>query len=227
VVQNRDTLTVRRWGTGDFAAALLRDGELVAGIGALRICHLEPRLRLDEDPRADEVRLYHLPSLLDDPETTLVWLHLSDPHLEQKIAGMSELRTARVVVAIAGSDPTERQRLNHRVAQIRMAVMSAQYEDVDARFANQEDWLEYLRRLPRVRPEDLWIRFTLGGASTVVREGEYAFQYPWHLFVHSVHRPGVPGELSQLAVAREDPALDKDVIVSSTKAIAARDLEIR
>ena len=49
---------------------------------------------------------------------------------------------------------------------------------------------------------------------------------PWHLFVQAVYRWGLPGELSQFAVARAHPRRGEEVIVSSAQAIASGAIEI-
>jgi hypothetical protein len=91
----------------------------------------------------------------------------------------------------------------------------------------KDDWLHYLRSLPRTRPTDLWLRISVDGVSTILQEGAYVFARPWHLFVQNVFRPGLPGEWSQLAVARDHPALTREIVIESTQTIASRRIEIR
>ncbi len=77
------------------------------------------------------------------------------------------------------------------------------------------------------RPRDLWLRIAIGGFSTVVKEGEYAFIEPWHLTVRKVYEPGDPGESSQLAVVRHDPAITKESVIESAELMAAGGMELR
>jgi hypothetical protein len=80
--------------------------------------------------------------------------------------------------------------------------------------------------LPLRYSGDLYIRFGLNGALHDVHEGEYAFTTPWHLFIEKVFTPGIPGEWSQLAIAREHPTVTAQMIVDSTKDIASRRIDI-
>jgi hypothetical protein len=118
--------------------------------------------------------------------------------------------------------------MNHRVSAFRLSSEGGRwFVDVDERFTSQEQWLAYLRALPKRRPNDLWIRFTFKDASIVLREGEYGFTNPWHLFVRRVFTPGLPGQLSQLAIVRNHPAVSKEMVIESARMIASGLIEIR
>ena len=60
------------------------------------------------------------------------------------------------------------------------------------------------------------------GSTLMYTKVKYTFRAPWHLFVAKVFTPGIPGELSQLAVGREHPMLTAQMVVSiSTRLIAS------
>jgi hypothetical protein len=99
---------------------------------------------------------------------------------------------------------------------------SCRYIDVDERFATVEQWMEHVRGLPARRPHDLWIRVTVDPVATVLRDDEYAFVPPWHLFVLKVFRYGIPGEWSHLAIVREAPGVNKQTVIESTELVASR-----
>ena len=85
--------------------------------------------------------------------------------------------------------------------------------------ATQRD--PHRRVLPSVRPTDLYVRITVDGVTAQLREGEYAFNEPWHLFVAKVFTRGLPGEFSQLAIARDHHALTARMLMDSTLALSS------
>jgi len=121
--------------------------------------------------------------------------------------------------------------MNHRVSELHRPLphgrSSCRYVDVDARFNTREEWLDYLRTIPKSRPDDLWLRINIGVTSTTLGQGAYAFVDCWHLFVRKVHEPGLPGQLSQLGIARSHPAMTQTALIESMQAIASREIEIR
>ena len=227
VVEDGDLLCVSRGGTTDLSATLCRSNYLVMGLGAVAHRRLGPGVTIQEDPRANDVDLYHLTTTLDRPDTTLVWLDSSDPHVDEALSELSRPPGTGLVIAIAGPDSEERRQLNWRAAALASgAHTSCEFVDVDSRFTTRETWLDYLRQLPKTRPRDLSIRFGFDGQDIDVREGEYAFREPWHLFVAKVYTPGIPGEWSQLAVARKHRVLTAQMVVDSTELIASGQLQI-
>ena len=218
--QNGDELVVYRRGTGDCGVELRTGRELRAGLGAIRGGE---SIQIEEDPRADETQLYHLAASLEAVDTALIWLDVSDPNCEAVVASIKEVPARRLIIAIAGPNIDERRRMNHRVAKgpLPPGRGSCSYVDVDGRFTSRDQWLSYLRSLPTSRPTDLWIRFTASARSILVREGEYAFMQPWHLFVQRVSTPGLPGQLSQLAIVRQHAAVSREMVIESAHAIAA------
>jgi hypothetical protein len=227
VVEEDDVLRVCRWGTGDLALTLHRRGEPQVGLGAISSVDLGQDIGIDEDPRVNETCLYGVLGWLSRPGTALFWLDTSDPHLESVIQELSTTPALRLAVAIAGPDPGQRRRLNNRVAGGRAhGRASCWYFDVDGRFTSREQWLDYLRSLPETRPPDLWVRIAVGGVATVLREDEYAFSSPWHLFVWRVFRDGIPGELSRLAMVREHDAITRSIVIESTVLLGSGDLSI-
>lgn len=226
VARHGDVLTVYRTGTGDCGVELRTGGELKTSLGAVRG---DEAIRIEEDPRAHETRLYGVAAILDADDTSLVWVGGSDPPHESVIRRIQGLPAGRWVIAIAGQDPEARRRMNHRISAIRLPPEGGArwYVDVDERFTSRDKWLSYLRSLPKRRPNDLWIRFTAGNVSITLKEGDYGFMDPWHLFVQRVFTPGLPGELSQLAIVRSHPTVNKEMVIESAQTIASRPMEIR
>jgi hypothetical protein len=99
------------------------------------------------------------------------------------------------------------------------------FVDVESRFTSREQWQNHLQELRKVR-QDLYIRLVINGSHVEVREGQQAFKKPWHLFVEKLYRPGIPGELSQMGVACEHPAVTPTMVVDSTKQIASGTIDI-
>jgi hypothetical protein len=228
VIHEGDVLSVLRGGTTDLGLALTRSDEFIIGLGAIDARRLRPGITIEEDPRAAESDLYHLAEKLDDPETTLAWLDASDPHADAALERLPHLPGRRLVVAVTGKTPEERREVIHRAAEPPLGPThgSHEYLDVPPEFTTPEQWVAYLRQLPKTRPRDLYIRFNLEDHSVDVREGEYAFSKPWHLYVAKVHKPGIPGEWSQLGIAREHPAITRAILVESTNLIATRVIDI-
>jgi hypothetical protein len=184
-------------------------------------------MTVHEDPRAAEVNLSRVIKTIDRPDTTLVWLDPADPNFEATINTLPELPGERLVIAITGRNAEERRQVNWRVAGSPFSThASREFVSVEPRFANCEQWLAYLRQLPRVRPHDLYLRFRFDGEDIDVCEGEQAFKRPWHLFVAKVYTPGLPGEWSQLAIVREHRAIDIQMVIDSTRMVASGHIEL-
>lgn len=229
VAREGDVLTIYRAGTGDLAATLVRGDDLQLHVGSISAALANTGIVIEEDPRAQEVQLYGILRSVADPDTSLIWVDASDPQQrEPAIQAIHRSRAKRLIIAVAGEDPAERRRVNHRLADTGAPLprgrSSCWYVDVDARFRSREAWLDYLHGLPESRPTDLWIRFATGGTSTVVGEGECAFTDPWHLFVARVFRPGLPGELSRFAIARNHAAISNEM-VSAASAMMRLEIE--
>lgn len=231
VLEAGDVLKLSRHATGDLAVSVHSGESLKISLGAVGPYHLSPEISVEEDPRAHETSLFDVVRSLDEPDTTLIWLNVSDVDHEASVRAIEQAPPGRLVIAIAGPDPDERRRMNRRVSESDRPLppgrSSCRYVDVDARFRTREEWLEYLRILPKTRPDDLWLRINIGETATTVCEGAYSFVAPWHLFVRKVYKPGVPGECSQLGIARTSPAITQTALIESTNAVASRGIEIR
>ena len=222
-----DRLRLRRGGTGDIGITLVRNDAFILGLGAVVGLPLAPSMTVHEDPRAAEVDLYHVIRTIDRPGTTLVWLDPADQNFETTINSLRQLPGERLVVAITGPSAGERRAVNRRVAGPPFSShASREFVDVEPRFATCEQWVAYLRQLPKVRPNDLYLRFSFEGGDIDVREGEQAFKRPWHLFVAKVQTPGLPGEWSQLAIVREHHAIDIQTVIDSTRMVASGHIEM-
>ena len=196
-------------------------------LGAVRPGAIGDGNTFTEDSRAHEVSLYGVRNSLDDPNWLFVWLNTSEADIATLAGRVESVEGKRLLIAIAGEDPKARHELNHRVAtpsrhnHPRSACL---YVDVDERFATREQWLAYIRQLPQTRPLDLHINFQLGTVSKVVLEHEYVCQTPWHLFVQRVYTPGLPGDLSQLAIVREHRGVTREMVLEAARAISSRSI---
>ena len=130
----------------------------------------------------------------------------------------------KLVIAYRARNRDESTALNHRIFEksLNMRNWSAVVTlvEADARFRTPDLWLDYVRAQPAERPSDLVVRFAVAGVQVELREGEYEFLSPWHFYVNRIRRFGIPGEWSQLGVAREHPRLTEDSIRESTNRIA-------
>lgn len=222
VAEDGDLLRVARFGTGDFAATLFRRGHLVIGLGALLATPLGDAISIEEDPRAHEVRFYHLATDIHRPGTIVAWIDSADPNVDAAIQRLAQLPGNRSIIAIAGTDPVRQMEVHHRVAgQSLGGHSSREYVAVPSRFSTRAEWYSYLEQLPKSRPTDMYVRFRLGGLEVDVREDRYAFSSPWHLHVAKIYRWGTPGEMSQLAIAQSHPALDGRMVMESARQIVS------
>ena len=220
VLEDGDRLRIRRGGTTDIGLTVFRGERFILGVGAIVGMASGPDIALKEDPRAAETMLQGLAAIIDRPDTTLVWLDRSSTEFDSAVEALKRgPKGHRVVVAFKGVDYQTRRNLSE--LRFRPETSSCYYEDVDARFANRDEWLAYLRGLPTSRPTDLYVRFTLDGVASTVREGHHASADSWHMCVAKVFTPGIPGEWSQLGIARQHPALTAEILVDSTNAIAS------
>jgi hypothetical protein len=230
VLRDGDRPVVWRAPTADLAVTLVRDRDPIAGFGAVT-GRFAPEIGSVEDPRVFEERLYYVKRLLADRETTFVWLHVADPGLDDLVERLPDIATGgRLAVAIAGGDAGARRRLNQRITDPRRRrpkVSSAAFFDVDSRFDSEAQWRAYVCSLPSRRPDDVFVRFTIDGIDLDLREGDYREHLPWQLHVRTVHRQGVPGELSQVAIVQASLGLTREAIVDVTARIASRRITLR
>lgn len=225
VASEGDHLIARRTGTGDCGVELRRGGELKVGLGAVQG---DEWLAVQDDPRAHDSSLSRMAAILDRPDTSLVWVDAADRDHEALVRRIQGVPPGPLVVAIAGQDAEARRRVNHRLSAIRLPPGSSGrwYVDVDERFTSLEEWLSHVHSIPKRRPDDLWIRFTSRSESITLREGEYGFMDPWHLFVQRVFAPGLPGALSQMAIVRAHPGVNQEMVIASARSIASGRIEI-
>jgi hypothetical protein len=227
VVEQSDVLHIHRGGTAEVGLVLSRQGVLVMALGAVRPGALGDGNTFTEDSRAGEVSLYGVRNSLDDPDWLFVWLNTSEADIETLAGRVDAVEGNRLLIAIAGEDPNARWQLNHRLATPSRGSRhrsACYYIDVDGRFATREQWLAYIRQLPQTRPLDLHIHFQLGTVSKVVLEHEYVSQTPWHLFVQRVYTPGLPGDLSQLAIVREHRGVTREMVLEAARTISSRSI---
>jgi hypothetical protein len=217
-----DRLLVRRGPTGDLGLWVVRQGTRIAGFGAVT-GHFTPTVHATEDPRVFEEHLYHLHKMLADPAVCVVWLDVDDPQCDRLVESIPDLAPGgRMLVLIAGGDAEARRRVNHRVGSSgrKAKASSGRFVDIDARFRTEAEWRAYIEGLPRARPDDVYIRFTIDDVRVDVRERHYAEQPPWQLYVHSVYRQGVPGDLSHVGIVQASLGMTQAAIVETTDQIA-------
>ena len=104
---------------------------------------------------------------------------------------------------------------------------SRRFVDTDSRFADAGQWLAYIRGLPHERPSDLWIRIHIMSAITEIRARTYAYVAPWHMYVEWIREWGLPGELSQFAVVRDQEGVTRSAVIDSTQLMASGRYTIR
>jgi hypothetical protein len=229
ILEKGDVVRLSRYGTADLAISVRNGQDVKIGLGAVGISHLGPRISVEDDTRARETSLLSVIRSLDKPDTTLIWLNVADVDREVARRDIQNAPPGRVVTAIPGPDPDARLQMHPRISDLRGPLppgrSSYRYVNVDARFKTPQEWVQYVHTRPRTRPDDLWLRVNIDGASTTVREGNYALVDPWHIFVQKVYEPGVPGELSQLGIARTSPAITEKALIESTQAVASRRIE--
>ena len=142
-------------------------------LGAAGHMGLGAGIALEEDPRAAEVDLYWLASIVDHPDTTLVWLDRSSSDFESRFEACQHgPMNVRVILAVKDADDLTRKRLNDLMVLGTLSTASCYCEYIDSRFQNGTEWAAYLRGLPKTRPKDLFIRITVDGVTSTVREGE-------------------------------------------------------
>ena len=220
IAREGDRLEVARGGTAEIAVALFRGEDLQIAAGALTELDLSGVGILEEDPRGQDEALYGIDEWLAAPGCELVWVN-ADDDAERAVAKVSAAGGRDLVIAIAGRDAVARRNLNRRLASPFLGRGSRRFADVDERFTHPEQWLDYIRSLPRKLPPDLWLKLRIGSTVVTLHEGKYVVASPWQVYLVRVSRDGIPGSRSQLGIARENPALTREVLLESTDLIAA------
>jgi len=223
VLDDGDRLLVRRGATADLGLWVIRQDRRVAGFGAVT-GHFTPTVHAAEDPRVFEEPLYHLHHMLTDPAVCVVWLDVADPQCDHLVDSIPDMAPGgRMLVLMAGGDADARRRVHGRVGSTRrgLKASSAQFVNVGDGFRTEAEWRGYIDGLPKARPDDVYIRFTIDGVAVDVRERQYAERPPWQLYVHNVYRQGVPGELSGVAIVGASIGMTQAAVVETTDQIAA------
>lgn len=228
VIQERDQLSFHRLGTGDMALTIMRNESLVLGIGSLVGLPLGRQIEVEDDIRIKEMDLYDLADDFDtiaDLESHVIWIELGQGHLRAQLETMNRIpRSEHSIVAIKGVLSKEEELivepgLYDKLLTYDIADCTSYYE-VDARFADKQAWINYVKELPRGRPKDLHLSFAIGSERIELCEAEEAFIGEYYARVERVYRRGVPGELSSLAIARMSPGLTKEIVIESSRLMA-------
>lgn len=227
VAADGDRLRVSRCSSGELGVALLRHARVVLALGALPSAP-DANVRVTDDPRVRDERLSMVAAALNGGDQ-LVWLDTRDPRLDSALDALQHRSPHRSVVAIAGPDRESRRALNQRAFAMSRAVGGGRYYvHVDERWATRDEWLAHLRTLPASRPNDLHVRITLDGTDHQLREGEYRFSEPWHLYVQRVGRTALePAEHSLVGIARAHPAVDREALIEAVRTLASAQVGYR
>ena len=226
VAEDGALLRVTRSGTGDLGAEFLRDQQLVLAIGNVDTS-LRGVIGVEYDPRVDDDDLYWVKYVLSKPDTQLVWIDAEQCDLEATRQSFGLSDSGWVQLACRSRSREESLRLNHALLPDRtLARRSHGWADVDPRFKTPDEWVAYIRSLPDERPDDVYVRFDVAGTGVTLREREYAFLEPWHIYLHRIRRRGVPGKTSHMGIARDHSGVDKATVIESTNRIATRSIRI-
>lgn len=225
VIQERDRLCFHRLGTGDLALTILRNESLLLGIGSLVGLPLGRQIEVEDDIRIEEMQLYDLADDFDriaDLESHVIWIELGQGNLRAQLEVMNRIpRSKYSIVAIKGVLSKEGELIVEPGLYDKLLTYdiadSTSYCEVDARFADKQAWINYVKGLPRGGPKDLRLSFAIGSELIELREGEDACIGEYYARVERVYRNGVPGELSCVAIARMSPALTKEIVIESSK----------
>jgi hypothetical protein len=227
VIQERDRLSFHRLGTGDMALTIMRDESLVLGIGSLVGLPLGRQIEVEDDIRIKEMQLYDLADRFPrvaDLESHVIWIELGQGNLQAQLEAMNRIpRSEYSIVAIKGVLSKEEELIVEPGLYDKLLTYdiadSTSYCEVDARFADKQAWINYVKGLPRDGPKDLRLSFAIGSERIELCEAEEAFIGEYYARVERVYRNGIPGELSSLAIARMSPALTKEIVIESSRLI--------
>ena len=161
ITQQGDQLSFHKFGTGDLALTIMRNESPELGIGSLVSLPLRREIQVEEDARIKELWLYNLAcdlDRIDDHESHVIWIDAGKPDLESQLGLMN--RTARsehLIVAIKESISEDGGLLvppsiYDKLLDYDNADCISFYE-VDARFADKDAWLNYIKELPRGAPQ--------------------------------------------------------------------------
>jgi hypothetical protein len=219
VLEDDDAIRYDRDGMGALGLVVTRGDRLVLAIGAVTPRLGDFGLAVETDPRADDVRFYYMRSLLDDPKATLVWLDPGSPEYESQLAELDRIPPHVTMVSIAAraDDWTAAHAVNERALGTRRHRWGMNFERVDTRIRTRDDFVAHLRSLPKRRPDDFFVRFTVEGCSADVREGEGLASGSWLFYVAKVASTESAWTSSQVGVAREHPALTVEALRESVQ----------
>jgi hypothetical protein len=223
VLRDGDELAVHRAGTGDLGAALFRNGELILAVGAVEALVVAAGFRIEIDPRMEETEFPYLAWCATRRDASLIWIDPQSPDLEATLAELDRLPSSiqMINIVVRGDDWAATRSLNQRTMEWRGSAASRSFTRVPLRFRSRDEFLAYIKDLPRGWPLDPSLTIEVDGVRHELREGEYRWAAPWHLYVNLVSRPGIPGDCSQLGFARADPALTAECLIASAKSMAA------
>jgi hypothetical protein len=230
VLQAGDQLSFHRHGTGDYALTIIRNESLILGIGSIAGLPLGKDVQIEEDKRVKDMYLYELANdldRLDDLESQIFWIDAGKGNLETQL---KQIKCAPkhndLVVAIKYSIAKGEKRQAIPDLWEKILNLSGDHScsiyPVDAQYATKQDWLDYVKQLPREHPDDLHVNITTGGEQIKLCEGQRAQIGAYYAQVERVYRWGIPGELSSLGIGLTSSTLTPNMIIESAKVMASR-----
>jgi hypothetical protein len=229
VLHDEDVLSMHRGAMADVGLVLIRGGDLVLALGDVTQSLRKFGITVETDPRAEDVRFYYMQSLLDQPDSQLVWLDPSSPHYESQLAELDRIprHVTTVSIAARADDWATSSAVNRRaVSHDRRRPWQFNFERVDTRFQTRDDFIAYLRTLSKQRPEDLFLRFTVDGRQHEIRKGESVLREPWLFCVSEVASLDWGWSSTHIGIARAHPALTADVLRASARLIWEKHIQI-
>ena len=223
VLGDGDVLHMDRGAMAELSLVLLRKGRLALALGAIDQKLERVGVTIEVDPRTDDALLYYVRSLLDRPDSQLVWLDPKAADYERQLAELGRIPPHVSMVSIAArcDDWQTSSAINQRALQNPPGRRhwGFNYETVATTFRTREEFVAYLRALPQQRPADFFLRFVAEGTVAELREGECRVHEPWLFSVHSVASRKDGWSRSQAGVARAHASLTPECLHTSVRLV--------
>src|SRR5215813_2098882 len=224
-LQPEDELSFYRESTGDLALTVIRNESLILALGAVTHLPIGGEIQVEEDPRLKEWNpdLAYTFDQLEDPDNQVFWIDVGAGNLEGQLAVISRTpQSDRIIVGIRGT-PVEGGRGSIPAGIWDKILRRSRGElsccSVETHFRDKNAWIDYLRQMPRERPKDFYLSFTIQDDRINLCEGDEAYLGAYHVRVERIYRWGLPGEFSMLAIARLSDSLTREMVMKSAKDI--------
>ncbi len=214
-----DELTFHRLGTGDMALTIIRSESLVLAVGAVGGLTVGNEVKIEEDPRIrqlDDLSFAVMVDKMKNPENQVFWIDTADIDLEQQIDLITKAKHSYPVMVVfkANSKLLVKSEILERISFGPDRIVWTYAFD----FENKNAWLDYVKQIPRTRPNDLHISFELSEDQIQLREGEEGFLNDYYIRVERIERSVLPpGEYSMMLVAKLNELVTKEIAVESLR----------